>query len=171
MTNPEFDENGVVKSLDFAPKQKTVQNKEKTNRLKRREPMNLWTCLAWLFAGPLNPLALILIAMILLERSYVLSDIYGVLWLVCLPSALGAAIGLLQIDAHSATNLGIAWLAAKSMLIIAGVATAFFGTLAIAAVPLALVYIIAFALIIGVPAAVLAAAVVRVIAFEWKPMR
>ena len=144
---------------------------DQKNRLKRREPKRLWAIIAWVFAGPLNPFALLLSLLILLNTPHILTDIYGILWLVSLPSAIAAAIGFVQIDKHSATNVGIIWLSTKSLLIIAGLAIAFFGTLALSvASPQILIYVIAITMMIGIPAALSGALIARFVLFELQPI-
>lgn len=173
MTYPErpvFGENGVVLKRTTQPPVSVDDQPEKHDRLRRKEPKPYWLFLTWLLAGPLNPLALFLITIIAFGEQYLFREMQAVLWLVSIPSALAATSGLANLHNHSATNVGILWLTVKMMLITAGIATVFFGTIVLAVAPLALVFVIGFALMVGVPAALSAAIVVRLTLFKWRPL-
>lgn len=96
----EFGENGVVRSADPL---RSIDLDQNTNslreaRLRWRNPTVLFLFITWILAGPLNPAGLIAIQ--------VLNDSFQfVVYMIALPSAVGAALVLWRLRARS-VNLG-----------------------------------------------------------------
>jgi len=124
--------------------------------------------LGWLFAGPLNLWALLIVL-----YTFVVQDdqFIAAFWLVAIPSAIAAFIALQFLNEGPTTTSDIFGLAVKAMFWTAGVLLLI---LTVITLPIALIILpigIAYAFILGVPAALLGALSIRIILFKWHPLK
>jgi len=160
---PVFGPNGVVlNSNDYEPWRKRTKLEPILDPLVRREPHLAYILLGIILAGPLNPSLLFWIPFGLITNNFTIS---AALWFVGLPSTLAAGFGATYIYRQEHNFASIVAIAFKLMgwtgLILASPSL-----LVVFAAPWILVPVALFVLIIGIPAALAGALVMRLVVFE-----
>lgn len=171
MTYPErpvFGENGVV-GHKGSQRNSYTANHKKADRLIRREPRLVLIALCWLLAGPFNLIALVLFngGLNLGENKF---DLLAIALCVSIPSAIAAGIGIVRIEGRPARNISIFWLSIEHMAWISGAIFILLAIFLLPFAPFALVYVLFFTVIFGIPAAAWGALTVRLILFQWDPL-
>ena len=132
--------------------------------------MRIWAVLTWLLAGPLNFSALIWIA--LGETVPFGLSLQNVASLICIPSSLGAAHLLATLETQSHTNVRILLAAIGALLfvVVLILVPTFVGFLLVMppAAPAALLVGAQSAVVYGLPSALSAALIVRLVLFKWR---
>ena len=130
--------------------------------------------LAWLLAGFLNP-SLIFWALVDVYTGGYMFMAVGLFWMVSLPSAIAVSAGMAFDRRRSVYSLGYLFkVSLKMWALVSGIAIGVPWVLALVsafeAVPMIIGYGVLIAAIFGLPAALCAAIVVRLVVFRSKPV-
>lgn len=170
---PVFGKNGEVLNRGaFRPWRDHISDPPEADTLRVAYPGKQRIWLAWLFAGLLNPTLAVWGAVIAFGQPGDL-NYFGLFWLISLPSAIAAGIGVLFARKREAYSLRyIIKLSIRAWVLVSASTIGLMTILCLFVIPafalLVVIFGILITLIFGAPAALAGAFVVRIIVFRRR---